>query len=138
MATDEAQARLIRESLTLVRERLQPASDAFYNNLFALAPELRDLFRPDLGGQGMRFMTTLVTIAELIDAPEALDREVTALARAHRGIGVRAAHFVPIGSALMVTLGEALGCGFTCELQEAWRSAYERFATMMIERGGFD
>ena len=31
----------MRESLPLVRERLLPASTSFYDNLFAVAPELR-------------------------------------------------------------------------------------------------
>ena len=69
MAIDEAQIRLVRESLPLVRERLAPASLDFYENLFAVAPELRGLFRTDLASQGMRFMSTLATIADLLDAP---------------------------------------------------------------------
>jgi hemoglobin-like flavoprotein len=37
----------------------------------------------------------------------------------------------------MVTLGEALGAGFTDELQQAWRAAFDAVATEMVERGGF-
>lgn len=134
---DDAQKRLVRGSLGLVRARLLPASSQFYDNLFVLAPELRRLFRSDLAGQGMRFMTTLTTIAELLDDPAELAKEVDGLAQAHRGIGVRAEHFAPMGAALLVTLGETLGPEFTCEMQAAWRAAYDDFAAQMIERGGF-
>lgn len=134
---DEPDRRLVRDSLGAVRDRLLPASTQFYDNLFVLAPEMRGLFRTDLAGQGMRFMTTLTTIAELIDEPEELDVEISALALAHRGIGVRAEHFAPVGAALLVTLGETLGPTFTCELREAWRRAFDQFAALMIERGGF-
>ena len=65
----EAEIRLVRESLPMVRERLVPASEMFYENLFAVEPELRALFRPDLQSQGMRFMSTLGTIADLLDSP---------------------------------------------------------------------
>ena len=41
-----------------------------------------------------------------------------------------------MGSALMVTLGEALGPAFTPDLQGAWRAAYDNFAAEMIARGG--
>jgi hemoglobin-like flavoprotein len=137
MAIDEAQIRLVRESLPLVRERLAPASLDFYENLFAVAPELRGLFRTDLASQGMRFMSTLATIADLLDAPAELEVEAGDLARAHAGLGVRAAHFAPMGIALMVTLAETLGEAFTPELQAAWHAAYDDFAGRMIARGGF-
>ena len=87
--------------------------------------------------QGMRFMTTLVLIAEFLDEPERLGPALDALTRAHARVGVRAAHFAPMGSALLVTLGETLGPEFTCRLQEAWRAAYDHFAGEMIARGGF-
>lgn len=134
---DEHQKELLQESLPLVRACLLPASTQFYDNLFVLAPHMRGLFRTDLAGQGMRFMTTLTTIAELVDEPGELTQEIEALALSHRGIGVRAEHFGPMGDALLVTLGETLGPAFTCELQAAWRSAYDRFAAAMIARGGF-
>ena len=137
MAIDAAQIRLVRESLPLVRERLVPASLDFYENLFAVAPELRPLFRTDLASQGMRFMSTLATISDLLDAPEELEEEAGELALAHAGVGVRAAHFAPMGIALMVTLAETLGDAFTPELQAAWHAAYDHFAARMIERGGF-
>lgn len=133
---DDRQKRLVAESLVLVRARVLPASSQFYDNLFVLAPELRKLFRSDLAGQGMRFMTTLTVIAELLDDEAELARELDGLAQAHRGIGVRAEHFAAIGAALLVTLGETLGDAFTCEVQEAWRATYEAFAARMIERGG--
>jgi nitric oxide dioxygenase len=138
MAVDDAQIRLVRGSLPMIRERLTPASMSFYANLFALAPELRPLFRTDIASQGMRFMSTLATIADLLDEPDELADEVDYLARAHAGIGVRAAHFVPMRSALLVTLAETLGSEFTPELQAAWHAAYDHFAALMIARGGFD
>jgi nitric oxide dioxygenase len=137
MAIDERQIRLVRESLPLIRERLVPAATDFYENLFAVAPELRALFRTDLASQGMRFMSTLATISDLLDAPEELEREAGDLALAHAGVGVRAAHFAPMGIALMVTLAETLGEAFTPELQAAWHAAYDHFASRMIDRGGF-
>jgi nitric oxide dioxygenase len=96
MAVDVAQIRLVRESLPSIREHRVPVSMNFYNNLFALAPELRALFRSDIAGQGMRFMTTLATIADLLDAPDELSDEIDDLAKAHAGLGVKAADFAPM------------------------------------------
>jgi hemoglobin-like flavoprotein len=122
----------------MVRERLAPASEKFYENLFTVEPELRALFRPDLQSQGMRFMSTLATIADLLDAPAELASEIAHLATAHAGVGVRAAHFAPMGIGLMVTLAETLGEDYTPDLQAAWHAAYDHFAALMIARGGFE
>jgi nitric oxide dioxygenase len=137
MTIDDSQIRLVRESLPRVRERLVPASMDFYDNLFALAPELRTLSRSDIASQGMRFMSTLATIADLLEAPGELATEIDELAKAHAGLGVQAAHFAPMGAALMVTLAETLGEEFTPELQAAWHAAYDHFAAQMIARSGF-
>jgi hemoglobin-like flavoprotein len=137
MAIDDADIRLVRESLSKIRARLVPASMAFHENMFTIEPELRVLFRTDLASQGMRFMSTLATIADLLGNPEALGPELEGLAKAHAKIGVRAAHFTPMGMALMVTLAETLREEFTPRLQEAWHAAYDHFAAEMIRCGNF-
>lgn len=135
MALSDEDVRLVRESLPLVAEQMAPASEAFYDNLFAIAPELRAMFRDDLAGQGMRFMSTLATIAAVLDDPEARAAQIGALAHAHSRLGIAPGHFVPMGSALLVTLGETLGPAFTPRLQEAWRAAYDAIAAEMIAGG---
>ena len=137
MPISEAEIRLVRESLPTVRERLVPASEVFYENLFAVEPQLRALFRPDPQSQGMRFMSTLATIDDLLDAPAELSSEIEDLATAHTGVGVRAAHFAPMGVALMVTLAETLGEDYTPELEAAWHAPCDHFATLMVGRGSF-
>jgi len=74
---------------------------------------------------------------ELAHGAEELSSELDGLAKAHKRIGVRREHFAPMGSALMVTLGETLGPAFTPRLQKAWRAAYDHVADEMIRRGGF-
>jgi len=132
LAVSDEDIRLVRQSLPLIAERFEPVSLAFYENLFAIAPEMRAMFRDDLPGQGMRFMTTLTTIAEVLDDPVAREARIRPLARVHAALGTEPAHFAPMGSALLVTLGETLGSAFTPRLQEAWRAAYEAIAAEMI------
>jgi nitric oxide dioxygenase len=129
---------MIDNSLPKIREKLEPASMTFYENLFSIAPDMRSLFRGDMQTQGMRFLSTLATIADVLDEPEELSAELDELAKAHHRIGVRKEHFAPMGSALMVTLGETLGADFTPRIQEAWRAAYDHVAEEMIRRGQFD
>jgi hemoglobin-like flavoprotein len=126
---------VIRASLPMIRQHLDPASEAFYVNLFAIAPELRALFPLDMADQGMRFMSTLVTMANLLDDPDGFAAGIDWLVAVHARAGVRAAHFKPMGHALLVTLGEAMGPAFTRELQRSWRAAYDHIAAEMIRRG---
>ena len=98
MPISEAEIRVVRESLRMVRQHLAPASEA----------------------------------------PAELGFEIADLAHAHAGVGVRAAHFAPMGVALMVTLAETLGEDYTPDLQAAWHAAYDHFAALMIARGGFE
>jgi nitric oxide dioxygenase len=132
MALSETQIRLVQDSLPMIRAHLEPASMVFYDNLFAIAPETRALFREDLVGQGMKFFSTLDTIVELLHDMDALDSEVADLARSHASLGVMARHFEPMGSALMVTLGETVGTKFTEELRDAWRAAYDEISRRMV------
>ncbi len=135
MPLSEHQIRLVHASLPRLREKLQPASMTFYENLFAIAPDLRPMFREDLAGQGMKFLSTLNTIAEMLGGDPSLQTEIDDLARAHSGLGVRPEHFAPMGAALMVTLGETLGAEFTEDLRAAWRAAYEDIAARMSAAG---
>ena len=59
MSLTSEDLRLIRKSFDTVRQDITPASTAFYDALFRRAPDLRSMFRDDLAGQGMKFMTTL-------------------------------------------------------------------------------
>jgi nitric oxide dioxygenase len=134
MTPTATQIRLLKDSVPVIRERFEPASLDFYANLFSIAPDTRSLFREDLAGQGMKYMSTLLTLVDLLDNPEAFENELDDLAHSHSTVGVRAEHYAPMGSALLVTLGESLGRHFTEELRVAWRSAYEHVAAEMQAR----
>ena len=135
MSISARQSAMIRESFAKLRERLEPASIFFYEALFARDPSLRGMFRDDLAGQGMKFMTTLGIAIENIDHPDKLGERFEELGRGHAMMGVKAAHFAPMGEALIDTLKEELKEEFTDELEEAWRAAYKELSERMIRRG---
>ncbi len=117
-------------------EELASGSKRFYENLFHREPELRAMFRADLSGQGMRFMSTLKTIVVALKDKEVLHSELKPLGEGHANLGVVAANFVPMGEALIDTFREILGREFTPEMENAWRKAYVEISKEMIERGG--
>ncbi len=122
---------LIRESFERLQPHVEAASELFYRRLFEIAPELRALFRADMAGQGMRFMSTLAVIVQRFDDPEALKPYLARLAAGHAAYGVKPAHFRPMGRALIATMRETLGADFPEGAESAWEAAYDLLAREM-------
>ncbi len=136
MSPPDPQAALIRETFHKLQPQVALASLEFYKALFQRAPHLEKLFRDDLAGQGMKFMTTLGFIVENMASPEKLDEKLSELGRVHGILGVKAADFEPMGEALMQTFRNELGEDFTPEAEAAWRAAYADLSNRIIALGG--
>jgi nitric oxide dioxygenase len=135
MTLTASQIEMVRDSF----KKLDPTpevSESFYNRLFERAPELRELFRSDMTGQGMRFMTTLGVILDHIDDPKALQPYLERLAEGHAAYGVQPQHFKPMGEALIATMRDALGDDFPEAAASAWEEAYAHIAREMIAAAG--
>ncbi|MBK0329166.1 globin [Rhodobacteraceae bacterium F11138] len=135
MTLTSTEHQMVRDSLNRLRDEFDTRSLYFYEALFRREPVLRDLFREDLAGQGMKFMTTLAVILEKLNDEDADAAQYTGLGRQHASLGVKAADFAPMGEALIETLRAGLGADFTPELELAWHKAYAQVAAAMIRRG---
>ena len=135
MALTQNELQAIRDSFGQVRQDMGAQSVFFYEALFRRAPEFRKLFREDIEGQGMKFMTTLEAIIEKLDQEMAVDEEYTNLGRKHAGLGIKASQFEVMGEALIDTLRNVLGDDLTLELEASWRKAYALVSANMIRRG---
>ncbi|SNS16145.1 globin domain-containing protein [Tropicimonas sediminicola] len=135
MPPTELEMSQVKQSFEDLRPYLEPTSLFFYEALFKRAPELRELFREDLKGQGMRFMNTLGLILADMEKSNGSSVDYAELGRLHATLGIRQAHFAPMEEALMESLGDKLGERFTPELEQAWRAAYEAFSKKLIESG---
>ncbi|RME94717.1 MAG: hypothetical protein D6773_19275 [Alphaproteobacteria bacterium] len=127
----EDQKRLIQESFAQVEPIADQAADLFYNRLFEIAPELRSLFPEDMSEQKRKLMATLKTAVAALDDPQRLLPIVEALGSRHAGYGVTAEHYAPVAQALLWTLEQGLGAGFTPEVRDAWTRLYGLLAEMM-------
>lgn len=117
-------------------EELASGSMRFYQNLFEREPKLRAMFRDDLSGQGMKFMSTLKTIVVALKDDDVLHSELKPLGEGHARLGIVSANFEPMGEALLDTFREILGPKFTPDMEDAWRKAYAEISKEMIELGG--
>lgn len=135
MPLSDDQLTLIRQSFDVVRHNLAPSSTFFYDDLFRRAPELRSLFRDDLAGQGMKFMSTLAVIVDNLHKPEALAERYQELGALHARLGITKKMFEPLGEALIATIKDTLGETYTIEIEAAWRVAFADMAAALMAQG---
>ncbi len=126
------------EQITLVQTSFQKvvpiagtAADLFYDRLFEIAPPVRTLFPSDLTEQKVKLMAMLGTAVTNLHQLDTILPAVRALGERHKGYGVTADHYAPVGAALLWTLEKGLGPDFTPETKEAWTAAYTALAGVM-------
>ena len=123
--------KLVRESFAKVAPIAPQAAALFYGRLFEIAPEVKPLFKGDIAEQGRKLMQVLATAVNGLDDLPALVPVVQDLGRRHVRYGVTDAHYGVVGEALLWTLGQGLGDGFTPAVKEAWIVVYTVLADTM-------
>jgi hemoglobin-like flavoprotein len=124
---------LVQESYELVKPIAGIAADLFYDRLFQLDPNLRPMFKSDLGEQKHNLMTTLTFAVAGLNKPERIISTVQRLGARHTGYGVQPQHYQTVGAAILWTLAQGLGDAFTPEVEEAWTAVYTLLAETMQE-----
>jgi hemoglobin-like flavoprotein len=126
------QVSLVQQSFARVAPIAPQAAALFYDRLFAIAPDVKPLFKRDMRQQGEMLMTALSAV---VDGLGQLDQVVPAaqeLAKRHVRYGVKREHYVVVGSALLWTLAQGLGPAFTDDVSAAWVEAYGVLSAAMI------
>jgi hemoglobin-like flavoprotein len=127
------QIKLVQESFKKVEPIAPQAADLFYDRLFQIAPDVKPLFPTDLAGQKAKLMQMLATAVTNLHQVEKIVPAVQDLGRRHAGYGVKAAHYKPVGEALIWTLEKGLGAAFTQQVKDAWVAAYTTLSSVMTE-----
>lgn len=117
--------------------RLRPGAEAddlaraFYERLFAAAPDTRALFPDDMAVQRTSFVKTLTEIASSLRDLDRLAERAGALGGRHAGYGVRAGHYEVVRGALLGAFDDVFGDGFTEDDRCAWARAYDLISEVM-------
>jgi hemoglobin-like flavoprotein len=125
------QIALVQSSFKSVGPIAAKAADLFYGRLFEIAPNVRPLFPADLSGQKVKLVAMLATAVNNLHQLDAILPAVRDLGDRHRGYGVTAEHYAPVGAALLWTLEQGLGPTFTPDTKAAWTEAYSTLAGAM-------
>jgi hemoglobin-like flavoprotein len=125
------QIELVQTSWKKVLPIAGTAAGLFYGKLFALDPTLKPLFKGDINEQGRKLMAMISVAVTGLTRIETIVPGVQDLGRRHVKYGVKDKHYDTVATALVWTLGQGLGEGFTPEVKEAWVSAYGVLAKTM-------
>ncbi|KAA5539694.1 hemin receptor [Roseiconus nitratireducens] len=127
------QINLVQSSWNQVKPISEQAAELFYGRLFELDPSLRPLFKGDMKEQGKKLMATLnLAVMSLTKLDEILPA-VQELGRRHVKYGVPDESYKTVGEALLWTLQQGLGEGFTDEVKEAWTITYVTLSNVMLD-----
>lgn len=125
------QIELVKSSWAKVAPISEKAAELFYGRLFELDPELKKLFKSDMKEQGRKLMAILNTAVNSLDKLETIVPAVQDMGRRHVDYGVKDADYDTVGAALIWTLEQGLGEGFTPDVKDAWVETYTIVATTM-------
>ncbi len=126
------QITLVQATFADVKPIATAAAELFYNRLFTLDPNLRPLFKGEMGQQGQMLMSMIGAAVSGLKDLERLAPVVRQLGARHVRYGVQASHYATVGSALLWTLDQGLGEKFTPEVREAWTQAYTLLSDVML------
>ena len=76
-------------------------------------------------------MATLALAVKGLDDPSKIIPALEVLGKRHLNFGVVDSHFDTVAEALLWTLEQGLGDGFTPEVQDAWIAVYDLLASVM-------
>lgn len=127
------QVRAIQESFAKVAPISEQAAALFYGRLFEIAPEVKPLFHGDMQEQGRKLMAVLAAVVNGLGDLSSILPAASALAKRHVDYGVQAAHYEPVGAALLWTLERGLGAQWTPDLKAAWSAAYALLSQFMVD-----
>jgi hemoglobin-like flavoprotein len=126
------QVKLIQDSFAKVAPISEQAAVLFYDRLFEIAPQVKAMFPDDMTEQRRKLMMMLAAVVNGLGNLESIMPAASALAKRHVGYGAKAEHYPVVGAALLWTLEQGLGDGWTPELAEAWSTAYGTLSGYMI------
>ena len=125
------QRRRVRNSFDALRDMAVPVALLFYGKLFQLDPGARPLFHNDLSLQSQKLMDMLTAIVESLEDFDAMRVKLAELGHKHASYGVHPEQYGTLATALVWTLGQALGADFDAPTRAAWQAALAAVAQAM-------
>jgi hemoglobin-like flavoprotein len=128
--TDD-QKTIVRDTFAEISPDAPAVAALFYQHLFEIDPNLRALFKGDMAAQGRKLMAMIGTAVSNLHQIDTIIPAVQQLGQRHVSYGVKDSDYETVGTALLWTLEQGLGVGFTTPVREAWAACYGALAGVM-------
>lgn len=125
------QVQLIKSSFAKIYFSRDESAKIFYDQLFAIAPDMRPLFKSSMEVQGKKLMDTLALAVTATSHLESLEYLLQDTADRHVGYGATAQHYEMVGEALLWMMQQQLGSDFTPAVKAVWADLYQTIAAAM-------
>jgi hemoglobin-like flavoprotein len=122
----------VQDSFAKVAPISETAAVLFYDRLFEIAPQVKAMFPGDMTEQRHKLMAMLAAVVHGLGNLESILPAASALATRHVSYGAKAEHYPVVGAALLWTLEQGLGDGWTPDVADAWSAAYGTLSGYMI------
>jgi nitric oxide dioxygenase len=130
------QIALVKATVPVLQQQGEAITTAFYNNLLAANPDLRNIFSASAqanGRQPKALAGAVLAYATYIDNLPVLAAAVERIAHKHVSLGVQPEHYPIVGKFLLEAIVEVLGPEVaTTDILDAWAAAYGELANIFI------
>lgn len=129
------QKELIKATIPILQSSGEVLTDYFYKRMFKHNPELKSVFNmgnQSNGKQKQALAGAVLAYAEHIDNPSVLINVLKGIGNKHVSLNIQADDYSIVGTHLIASIKEVLGEVATPELIEAWTTAYNELAEIMI------
>jgi hemoglobin-like flavoprotein len=123
----------LETSFDLLAPRGEELVDAFYERLFARAPEVRPLFGTDLRRQRAMLLRALVLVRRSLRDLEPLLPALRDLGARHVAYGARPEHYPVVAEVLIESMAALAGGAWSERHAAAWAAALGLIADVMLE-----
>jgi hemoglobin-like flavoprotein len=127
------QIELVENSWDLVLLKAKDAGMIFYSRLFAVAPELRPLFKESPEVQAQKLVSLITFAVHKLNTISEIENDVKSLGKRHKNYNVRPEHYAVVAEALLWTLEKTLKERWNEEMKEAWVTVYTLLSSTMIQ-----
>jgi hemoglobin-like flavoprotein len=121
----------LQSSLHVMLEDQDKFAEAFYNRVFNIAPDVKNLFKKNITDQGRLLTHMLGGIVYSLSRPEYLELGLKKLGESHNKYGVEPEHYPVVKQAMMETIEESLGDLKTDKTMRAWSAALDKVVDVM-------
>ena len=129
----------VKSTIPLLESAGVAITDHFYQRMFRLNPELKNIFNmanQANGRQQFALFNAIAAYAKNIDNLGALSEVVERVAHKHTSFFIQPEHYDIVGHHLIETLRELAPEDFTPDVEQAWNEAYGALAEVFINREG--